>query len=174
VGLGDRLDHTPNELSGGQKQRVAIARALVTEPSVLLADEPTGNLDSRTTLEIIDIIQGLNRSGLTILMVTHETDMARFAERIVTLRDGLIASDRRPALGRGQGARRVAGRGGPPARSRGRLGVVSEGRFPGGRRSRARPSRRRSHRLMGDPGMKWSAVPYSAFRALPGTPCAPS
>jgi putative ABC transport system ATP-binding protein len=95
VGLEDRLDHTPNELSGGQKQRVAIARALVTEPSVLLADEPTGNLDSRTTLEILDLIQGLNRSGLTILMVTHETDMARFAERTITLRDGLIVSDRR-------------------------------------------------------------------------------
>ncbi len=95
VGLEDRLDHTPNELSGGQKQRVAIARALVTEPSVLLADEPTGNLDSRTTLEILDLIQGLNRQGLTILMVTHETEMARFAERTITLRDGLIVSDRR-------------------------------------------------------------------------------
>jgi putative ABC transport system ATP-binding protein len=95
VGLADRLDHTPNELSGGQKQRVAIARALVTEPSVLLADEPTGNLDSRTTLEVIDLIQGLNRQGLTILMVTHEAEMARFAERTVTLRDGLMASDRR-------------------------------------------------------------------------------
>ncbi len=94
VGLGDRIDHTPNELSGGQKQRVAIARALVTEPRVLLADEPTGNLDSRTTLEIIDILQGLNRSGLTILMVTHEPEIARFANRVVTMRDGLIASDR--------------------------------------------------------------------------------
>jgi putative ABC transport system ATP-binding protein len=94
VGLGERIDHTPNELSGGQKQRVAIARALVTKPRVLLADEPTGNLDSRTTLEIIDILQGLNRDGLTILMVTHETEIARFARRIVTLRDGLMASDR--------------------------------------------------------------------------------
>jgi len=94
VGLGDRLDHTPNELSGGQKQRVAIARALVTRPDVLLADEPTGNLDSRTSLEIIDIMQSLNRDGLTILMVTHEPDIAKFAERVVTLRDGLIRSDK--------------------------------------------------------------------------------
>jgi putative ABC transport system ATP-binding protein len=94
VGLGDRLDHTPNELSGGQKQRVAIARALVTEPRVLLADEPTGNLDSRTTLEVVDILQRLNAQGLTILMVTHEPEIARFARRIVTLRDGLMASDR--------------------------------------------------------------------------------
>ncbi len=95
VGLSDRLDHTPTELSGGQKQRVAIARALVTQPNLLLADEPTGNLDSRTSLEIIDIIQQLNAEGLTILMVTHEQEIARFAERIITLRDGLIRSDRR-------------------------------------------------------------------------------
>jgi len=94
VGLGDRFDHTPNELSGGQKQRVAIARALVTEPKILLADEPTGNLDSRTSLEIIHTIQKLNSSGLTILMVTHEPDIAQFSRRIVTLRDGLILNDR--------------------------------------------------------------------------------
>ncbi|MEX2639087.1 MAG: ABC transporter ATP-binding protein [Balneolales bacterium] len=95
VGLGDRIEHTPNELSGGQKQRVAIARALVTRPRVLLADEPTGNLDSRTSLEIIDIIQQLNRDGLSVLMVTHEPEIARFAQRTVTLKDGLIRSDRR-------------------------------------------------------------------------------
>ncbi len=95
VGLAERLDHTPTQLSGGQKQRVAIARALVTEPSILLADEPTGNLDSRTSLEVVDLIQRLNRNGLTILMVTHEPEIARFAKRVVTLRDGLIRSDRR-------------------------------------------------------------------------------
>jgi putative ABC transport system ATP-binding protein len=95
VGLGDRTTHTPSELSGGQQQRVAIARALVTNPSILLADEPTGNLDSRTSLEIIDIFQKLNRNGLTILMVTHEPDIARFADRIIILRDGLVRSDRR-------------------------------------------------------------------------------
>ena len=95
VGLSDRLDHTPNELSGGQQQRVAIARALVTQPKLLLADEPTGNLDSRTSLEIIDIFQELNSKGLTILMVTHEPDVAHFSDRIVTLRDGLIRSDKK-------------------------------------------------------------------------------
>lgn len=94
VGLGERLKHMPNELSGGQKQRVAIARALVTRPKVLLADEPTGNLDSQTSLEVIDLIQNLNQNeGLTTLMVTHEPDIARFARRTVKLRDGQIISD---------------------------------------------------------------------------------
>lgn len=94
LGLGDRTDHMPSELSGGQQQRVAIARALVTRPRLLLADEPTGNLDSRTSLEIMDVFQQLNREGLSILMVTHERDMARFAGRTIVLRDGLISADR--------------------------------------------------------------------------------
>lgn len=95
VGLGDRTKHTPNELSGGQQQRVAIARALVAEPKLLLADEPTGNLDSHTSLEIIELFQRLNRDGLTIIMVTHEPEVAKFSQRIITLRDGLIRSDKK-------------------------------------------------------------------------------
>ncbi len=91
VGLKDWWDHTPAELSGGQQQRVAIARAIVTNPDVLLADEPTGNLDSKTSLEIMDLLTGLNRDlGITILMVTHEPDMAAYARTIVHFRDGLV------------------------------------------------------------------------------------
>lgn len=90
VGLGDRVEHQPNEISGGQKQRVAIARAIVNEPTVILADEPTGNLDTETSEEIIRIFQELNRDGATIIMVTHEREVAEFSKKIVHLRDGNI------------------------------------------------------------------------------------
>jgi putative ABC transport system ATP-binding protein len=98
VELGDRLDHRPNELSGGQRQRVAIARALVTRPSIILADEPTGNLDSRTSEEIMALFERLHAEGQTVIMVTHEPDIAARAHRVVTLRDGVISSDE-PARG---------------------------------------------------------------------------
>ncbi|MGE5090951.1 MAG: ABC transporter ATP-binding protein [Bacillota bacterium] len=94
VGLGNRMDHRPNELSGGQRQRVAIARALVNEPSILLADEPTGNLDSTTSEEIMRVFAELHDQGQTVVMVTHEADIAAHAERVVVLRDGRVESDR--------------------------------------------------------------------------------
>ena len=95
VGLGDRLDHHPNQMSGGQQQRVAIARALVNEPRVILADEPTGNLDSRTSVDVMALFQALGAGGITVLLVTHEPDIAAYATRVVTMRDGLVRSDRR-------------------------------------------------------------------------------
>jgi putative ABC transport system ATP-binding protein len=99
VGLGDRVDHQPSELSGGQQQRVAIARALVTEPKLLLADEPTGNLDSHTSVEIMALFQDLNDQGITLIIVTHEPDIAAYSRRIVEVRDGRIIRDE-PVAGR--------------------------------------------------------------------------
>ncbi|MCA9663964.1 MAG: ABC transporter ATP-binding protein [Myxococcales bacterium] len=95
VGLGKRLDHKPSELSGGQQQRVAIARALITEPRLILADEPTGNLDSRTTLEIMALFQSLGARGITIVFVTHEPEIAQFASRLIVMRDGKVIADKK-------------------------------------------------------------------------------
>lgn len=93
VGLGDRSYHKPNELSGGQRQRIAIARALVNSPSIILADEPTGNLDSKTSIEIMNILDNIHKQGNTVIMVTHEEDIARYTHRIIKLRDGKLESD---------------------------------------------------------------------------------
>ncbi|WP_245189524.1 ABC transporter ATP-binding protein [Lunatimonas salinarum] len=103
VGLEDRVHHKPNELSGGQRQRVAIARALVNDPSIILADEPTGNLDSKTSYDIMDLFQELHQKGNTIIMVTHEDDIAHYAHRVIRLRDGLVESDKinpNPTIGK--------------------------------------------------------------------------
>ena len=94
VGLGSRMDHLPNQLSGGQRQRVAVARALVTKPSILLADEPTGNLDSRTTIEIMKLFDELHKQNQTIIIVTHEPEIANHCHRIIRLEDGHVAEDR--------------------------------------------------------------------------------
>jgi len=93
VGLGDRMDHEPNQLSGGQQQRVAIARALVNQPAIILADEPTGNLDTHTSIDVMTVFQELNEQGITVVLVTHEKDIAQYARRIVEMRDGHIRKD---------------------------------------------------------------------------------
>ncbi|TMD49589.1 MAG: ABC transporter ATP-binding protein [Chloroflexi bacterium] len=98
VGLLERAGHLPNELSGGQQQRVAVARALVTDPAILLADEPTGNLDSESSIEIMKLLRDLNQQGRTIVLITHEAEIAAFAQRVVRVRDGVVVSDERPAV----------------------------------------------------------------------------
>ena len=107
VGLGKRMDHHPSELSGGQQQRVAIARALVTNPTLLLADEPTGNLDSRTTLDVMALFQQLNDQGITIVLVTHEPEVSQYAKRIIEMRDGRVVKDH-PVENRGDAAADLA------------------------------------------------------------------
>jgi putative ABC transport system ATP-binding protein len=108
VGLADRADHTPNQLSGGQQQRVAVARALANQPALLLADEPTGNLDSRTSIEIMGVFQKLNDQGITIVMVTHELDVAQYTKRMIVMRDGKVVGDS-PVVNRSN-AERESGR----------------------------------------------------------------
>ena len=95
VGLGDRLDHKPNEMSGGQRQRVAIARALINNPAIIMADEPTGNLDTKSSYEIMDIFKAMNNEGKTVVMVTHEPDIGEQTKRILVMRDGQLVSDER-------------------------------------------------------------------------------
>ena len=116
VGLGDRIHHHPNQMSGGQQQRVAVARALVTRPRLIVADEPTGNLDSRTSVEIMALFQELGRTGITLLLVTHEPDIANYASRVVVMRDGLLQSDKRqePAVADVAAAAAVAAAAGIP------------------------------------------------------------
>lgn len=100
VGLGGRVEHLPSELSGGEQQRVAIARSLVNDPRVIFADEPTGNLDTKTSVEIMEFLSGLNRTaGITVVLVTHEPDIARYSRRVIMVRDGLVVSDRHPDEG---------------------------------------------------------------------------
>jgi putative ABC transport system ATP-binding protein len=108
VGLGERRGHYSNQLSGGQQQRVAVARALVNRPELLLADEPTGNLDTRTSIEIMGLFQELNESGLTIIMVTHEVDIAAYCKRVIVMRDGTVISDSRNAVRRSAHTERAA------------------------------------------------------------------
>lgn len=98
VGLADRMDHKPNQLSGGQRQRVAVGRALVNKPSIILADEPTGNLDSKTSLEIMNLFDDIHAAGNTVILVTHEEDIAKHAHRIIRLRDGMVESDERKTV----------------------------------------------------------------------------
>jgi len=102
VGLGERLDHHPNQMSGGQQQRVAVARAIVSRPKIIVADEPTGNLDSRTSIEIMALFQELGDSGITVLVVTHEPDIAEFAARVITMKDGVVLRDERHEQRRAQ------------------------------------------------------------------------
>jgi putative ABC transport system ATP-binding protein len=116
VGLADRAAHHPGEMSGGQQQRVAIARALVNRPSLVLADEPTGNLDSRTSLEVMALFQDLEREGITVVLVTHEPDIAEFASRVLVMRDGEVVADQR-RVSRGAAASEPAARGAAAART---------------------------------------------------------
>ena len=109
VGMGERMNHKPNELSGGQRQRVAIARALVNRPSIILADEPTGNLDSKTGNEIMALFDDLQARGNTIVLVTHEHDVAEYAHRIIHIRDGKVASDEKTAKAKSVGFQGFAG-----------------------------------------------------------------
>jgi putative ABC transport system ATP-binding protein len=134
VGLGRRLDHHPSQLSGGQQQRVAIARALVGSPKLILADEPTGNLDSRTSIEVMAIFQALGRSGMTVVLVTHEPDIAAFASRVIVMKDGRVQSDERrvPEVAEppGDGPALATTDGAPQAERAGAVAVSEQPRRP--------------------------------------------